>query len=124
MYVLVVGADQILGGGVVESIPEDQAHFAIVDCWGVSDLTEGHWMALTSAGGVSLIVVPGVPGEAVRGTLERFHADGQRRIDFERAQRSGVLEAIRALGESIPGATLNAAALAARSGGQRGTGSQ
>lgn len=124
LHVLAIGADQVLGGGTLQRIPQDDAHFAVMECWGVSDLTEGHWMALTSAGGVRMLTVPAAVGEALRSTLERFSADGIRRIDAERARRSGVLDAVRALGETFPGATLSAAAIATRNGGQRGTGSQ
>jgi hypothetical protein len=122
--VLAIGATQILGGGVIEGIPQDEVHCAIVDCWGVSDLTEGHWLALTSAGGVRLHVVPAPINEALRSTLERFHADGIRRIEGEAARRNGALDAVRALGEIFPAATLGAAAMAARNGGQRGPGRQ
>ena len=95
-HVLVIGGSQVLGGGVIASLGEHPSHTSIIECWGVSDLVQGHWLPLVANGG--LITVPTALADATRSTMERFHADGTRRIQSQRDQKLGVLDAVRALG--------------------------
>lgn len=98
-HVLVIGGTQVLGGGVIAALGDHLTHTSIIDCWGVSDLTDTHWLPLAAQG--QIIVVSPSAADAMRSTMERFHADGVRRIQAERNQKLGVLDAVRALG-SLP----------------------
>jgi hypothetical protein len=108
--VLVIGADQVLGGGVIDGGDDGGKGVAIIECWAVSDLTVGHWYALVQPDGAIILAVhPSVAG-AVRATMERFHMDGVQRIASESMRRQGVLEAIQAISNASSNALLQVAA--------------
>lgn len=120
---VIIGAGQVLGGAIIEAMRGDK--IVVNHCWSVSDLTDAHWAGLLGGrDGAVAMVVPAQVSDAIRSSMERFHADGARRIQAEGDRRAGVLDAVRALGSTFQTATLQAAAAAgaARSGGPHGAG--
>lgn len=100
---LVVGQMQVLGGATIEAQQpaagtelKGPIPCTLTDCWGVTDLTEAHWAALLNRGAEAIAVPRGV-SEAIRFTLERYHADGARRIQSMDDRRQGVIDAVRAI---------------------------
>jgi hypothetical protein len=93
--VLIVGQEQVLGGGTVVDSSGPTAR--IVECWGVTDLTAKHWSSLLDSGDAQVYDVPMIVAAAVKSTLERFNADGARRVQAEVDRRIGALDALVAV---------------------------
>ena len=94
--VIAFAGGQVLGGGAAISDQRDQdTVMQLRDCWAVSDLLQRHWNEVP---GIQTQSVPRELHDAIRSTLERFHADGERRITAADERRKGVLDAMQALG--------------------------
>ena len=96
--VLVSAGGQVLGGALIDgTIGSSGASFSLIECWKVSDLIMPHWIGMVGKVEVEVVAVDAFIMEAIRATLDRFHADGARRIMASDCRRQGVLDAVSAL---------------------------